>query len=123
MAQNLGTVGAQIDIDLRAGDTLGPYKVYLTDATGRPLDLTGNTFVGAFAVLATPGDTLMTVVVVGLPTAGVIQFSYAATSSLTGGDFFTTLASYAWRIKMTDAAGTVSTLIYGKINVAAGTLP
>jgi hypothetical protein len=123
MTPTLGSIGAQIDINLRAGDTLGPFPVTLTDGSGRPVNLTGATVTGALSALGVAdGDLAMTVVVATPASGGLITFSYGNTTTMTAGDFFNPLQTYAYRISMVDSAGAKPTLLFGYVNVAAGVL-
>lgn len=125
MTPTLGSIGAEIDINLRAGDTLGPFIITLSDTTGQLINLTGATLSGAISRLGTDdGDTALTVAAVA-PLAGgtlSVSLSATATASLAGGDFFTLTAAYAWKVVMVDTGGKKTTLCFGKVYVASGTL-
>jgi len=37
----IGSIGTRLDLELRAGNTLGPYTLTFKDSTGAAIDLTG----------------------------------------------------------------------------------
>jgi hypothetical protein len=123
----IGSIGARLDLTVRAGDTLGPFTAELKDSAGVAINLTGATFTAALSKLdSNDGELPMTVGISGDPLLGIVTYSYVAASTLTldgGTDFFTSQSNYAWKLRMTDSAGTESTLLYGKIKVAPKDLP
>jgi len=128
MALKLGSIGERIDIDLRAGSTLGPFDVALADETGAAINLTGCTFDGAVSKrdAGATSDVALTVAIVSAP-AGTLRFSLASASTGAfdgaSSDFFSARADYAWALFWTDSAGTRQPLFYGAVNVAAEALP
>lgn len=126
MAEEIGSIGARLDIAVRIGDTIGPYTVTLTDPdTGQALNLTGCTFEAALSKLGTAdGDLPMTVQVVDAVN-GVVKFFYAfaSTASMTAaadGTFFKATDAYSWFFKYIDAGGAKQTIYYGQVKLAKG---
>jgi hypothetical protein len=126
MTDVIGSIGTRLDIQVRAGDSLGPITFTLKDGAGAALDLTGSTFSAALSKLdSADGEIAMTAAVSGDPTLGVVQVHYAAVSTvgLTGSDFFSADAQYAWKLRMIDSVGDERTLVFGYVKVAVKDLP
>jgi hypothetical protein len=124
MADLLGSIGARVDLLVRAGKTLGPFLVEETDALGAPIPLTGIAFDAALSRIGeADGDVPITVTPVDLPNGKYsFEVPYAATASLAGGDFFRAEATYAYRLDIVDSVGRKYPRYYGHINVAQGSL-
>ena len=118
----LGTAGQRIDIDLRVGDTLGPYTISEAAGTGVaavPINLTGCVITGAISRRGAPdGDTPLTIVNIDLA-QGTYSFELTAAQStmLLATDFFAADAAYAYKLTITYPNGTTYTRLYGLINV------
>lgn len=127
MAIRTGSIGARWDINLRAGDTFGPYSATLVNpATNAPIDLTGSTFAGAITKADGTSPVSLTVTITDAAN-GAISW-YAAGSDTTGLDttgatFFSPADTSSWYVKWTDTGGNEQTLFYGEVNVAKGTPP
>lgn len=119
MPDRLGSIGTRLDIDVRIGDSFGPFDfTECTDESGALVDFTGSTWEcivskrdGSNAAAISPS-----VVAVAL---GHFRINRTATSALTGGTFFEASPAYNWKLRRTDAAGTVGTDLFGVILVAA----
>lgn len=122
---SIGSIGERVDIDLRAGDTLGPFSLTFTDEAGTAIDLTGSTLTASMSKQDDTGaDIVMTATVTNAALGqATLTLAYADTSALASNDFFNKAASYAWRLVLTDSQGTKWTLMYGTVNVASGMLP
>lgn len=116
-----GSIGARLDITVRAGDTLGPYVATLTDqTTGLPIDLSGWTFDGAVSKLDTADGNLAMTVTITDAVNGKIQFQFTSTAQLedTDSDFFSAARTHSWKVRGTDTVGTAQTYLYGYLKVA-----
>lgn len=125
MSDKLGTIGTRLDIDIRAGDTLGPYEVEEKDEAGVPLNLTGCTIAGAVSKRGVAdADVPLTIVNINLA-IGKYSFELATAQSaaLVGNDFFKADSVYAWKLTMTMSTGKTYTRYYGSVNVALAALP
>lgn len=115
----LGTFGIRQDIDLRAGDTLGPYTIREADGNNTPINLTGCTIAGAISRRgAADGNTPLTIVPIDL-TQGQYSFALTATQSaaLVASDFFIPEATYAYKLTIQYPNGSFYTKIFGVINL------
>lgn len=119
----LGSIGARLDLNVRAGDTLGPFVATLTDpATGAPIVLTGFTWEGAVSRIDTEdGNQALTITVLDA-IAGKVQFKLDKTATVAladaDSDFFRPTGTYNWFLKGTDTLGSKQTYLYGVVNVA-----
>jgi hypothetical protein len=115
---SIGTIGARLDLVVRAGDTLGPFDLVITDSdTGAPIDLTGSTLEAAVSKLGvSDGDLPMTLTVTDAVN-GKATLKYDATS-LDAPDFFKASDQYSWFLKRTDTGGNKSTVLFGSVKVA-----
>lgn len=121
----LGSIGARVDLALRAGDTLGPFTVTLSDpVTGGAVNLFGATLEGLISKDKNVAADIAMVVTVTDAVAGKFTIVLTATGSLDGGsNFFQAVSNYTWRLNYADSAGTKQTLLYGILSVAPGVLP
>jgi hypothetical protein len=120
MAEEAGSIGVQLDLTVRAGDTLGPFVVTIDDE-GVPINLTGCTFDAAVSKLNTDDGVLpITVTVTDAPN-GKCVIKAADTQNLDddSSNFFNAQIAYSWYFKMTDTAGTKRTYLFGYVKVAA----
>jgi hypothetical protein len=116
-----GTIGAQLDLDVRAGDTLGPFTAQLTDpVTALPINLTGCTFEAAVSELDTEDGLVPLTVTITDAVNGWISFKLADSTALevAASDFFKAARAYSWYLKRIDTAGNKLTIFYGYVNVA-----
>jgi len=117
----IGSIGARVDLNVRVGDTLGPFEATLTDDDGAVLDLTDCTFEAAVSRIDDPEDGLLPITVTNAaPLTGVITFAMDDTSDLAGDsdDFFQAEATYAWFLRKIDANGNKQTVFFGYVKVA-----
>lgn len=123
MAIKLGSIGEEVNYDLRAGDTFGD-EVQLLDENGAPVDLTGATFDGALSVRdgSVGADIPLVITPVNLA-IGKFRYAVADTSAFAhSGNFFKVGPIYAWLLSMI-FGGRKDTLFYGVISVAPRALP
>lgn len=127
----IGSIGTRLDLEIRAGDTLGPYTLTFKDKLGAPIDLAGAT-VSAVTSLIDAGEgsevAINTAISDAVNGKATITFAAASTagwdSSLTGAnDFAKTKKLYGWLCRCVDAAGQVRSIFYGYIYVASKKLP
>lgn len=115
-----GSIGARLDLYLRAGDTLGPYTATLKNNAGVAVNLTGYTFTGAVSKLNdADGDVALTCTITDAVN-GKVQFKLASTTSMgtSTSNFFVASATYSWYLKGTDSVGSKQTYLYGYVKVA-----
>jgi hypothetical protein len=123
MAIKIGSIGEEVNYDLRVGDTFGD-EAQICDENGVPVDLTGATFDGALSVrdASTGADIPLVITPVNLA-IGKFRYGVADTSAFAhSGNFFRVGPMYAWLLKMI-FGGRTETLFYGLISVAPRTLP
>lgn len=118
----IGGIGARVDLEVRAGDTLGPFTATIEDNTGAAVNLTGFTFEGAVSRLNTDDGTVAMTCTIVDAVNGKIEFKIAAASTGAFADsasnFFKSSATYNYYVKGTDTAGTKKTYLYGLVRVA-----
>ena len=117
-----GSIGARLDLLVRAGDTLGPFLAVLTGSTGDAIDLTDYTFEGAVSRLDVDDVSLdMTCSIVSAAN-GEVEFALPAaeTPAMEDGDsdFFRANQTYSWYLKGTDPNGNKQTYLFGYVKVA-----
>lgn len=119
MADEIGSIGEQLDLNVRAGDTLGPFSITIAK-DGVAVNLTGCTFDAAVSKLNTEDGVLPITVTVTDAANGVCSIKTADTSDLESeaSNFFRASATYSWFFKMTDTAGNKQTYLYGYVKVA-----
>lgn len=126
MADKIGSIGDRLDIDIRVGDTLGPFAFQITEEDGvTPVNLTGSTFSGKASLLddGAGTDIPLTINPVNLAN-GEMEFLEPDTSSFeSSGDFSRTAKKYAYMIDWTNTAGHTKTVLFGYINTASDKLP
>ena len=127
-------LGTRLDLQVRQGSTLGPYRHQLTQAGGVPFDLTGCTVrakvrpaATAIPVTCINGDTgvvepveliEMRVVIAADPTLGFYDFGLAAeiTGAMVAGENMNSPESlYLWDSELVLADGRVVPLYYGRL--------
>lgn len=127
----IGSIGKRLDLNIRAGCTLGPYTVSFVDKDGAPINLTGASLVAKYSLIdqgAGAEISINATVTDAVNGKAQISFSAASTdswdSSLTDAQAFAkTKKTFAWFCNWTDSLGTVRPLWYGYINVAGKKLP
>lgn len=123
MAIKIGSIGEEVNYDLRAGDSFGD-EVQLLDENGAPVDLTGAAFDGALSVRdgSVGADIPLVITPVNL-SLGKFRYAVADTSAFVhSGNFFRVGPTYAWLLRLI-FGGRTETLFYGLISVAPRTLP
>ncbi len=116
-------VGLRKDVQVRVGDTLGPYRVELFNAAKAVQALTGATLGGEVWPRATPNATVALVVAFsdGSATAVDYYLGNVASGGITGaGSYFQATKSYGYRVWYTEAGGIKKTLVYGAVDVFSG---
>jgi hypothetical protein len=123
MAEQAGSIGARLDLEVRAGDTFGPFVATLTDSmTGLVMNITGYTFEGAVSKLNTEDGLVALTCTITDAVNGKVQFKASAVATTALADatsnFFTASAKYSWYLKGTDTAGDKRTYLFGYVKVA-----
>jgi hypothetical protein len=118
----MGSIGARVDIEVRAGDTLGPFLVTINDSTGAALNLVGYTFEGAVSKLNTADTPIAMTCTITDAVNGKVQFKVASASTGAFADansqFFRSTATYSYYLKGTDTSGHKLTYLFGYVKVA-----
>lgn len=118
----LGTKGAELDLLVRQGATLGPFNMQVKTADGQDVDLTGAVF--RAEIRRTPespalaGVTFTFTILSAI--TGEMQWELDADSStlLLAGDSESDAESiYTWDMELELSTGRVIPLLYGKVNV------
>jgi hypothetical protein len=128
MAARLGSIGQQIDAEVRAGATFGPFSLDFFDEANTPVNLVGSVFDGAVSRrdAGATADVPLSFDV-SQAAAGRLIFSVPAATTVSfagpGSDFFRARADYAWALNVTDSTGTRQPVCFGVVFVAAGSLP
>lgn len=123
MSPVISNIGTHVDLDLRAGSDFKA-TIAFTNADGTPVDLTGTLLSAAlrkYPLDETPVASF--VVTVPTPAAGLATLSLTdeETAALPCGNTLRDDASrYHWDLKFVDAAGNVSSPMFGRVRVAAG---
>lgn len=122
MVDTAGSIGARVDLEVRAGDTFGPFTAILTNTDGSAVNIVGYTFEGAVSKLNTADTPVaMTCTITDAPN-GKVQFKipFASTGAFADAttNFFTPSATYSYYLKGTDTAGTKQTYLFGYVKVA-----
>jgi hypothetical protein len=116
----LSITGTPLDLDVRAGATLGPLRVTLTGpksgtTPGQPVNLTGMTLVGT--VHNRSGKAADLTVVVTDATLGKFEFWLEADVTASLALPQPTPAVYRWDLDMIDSLGRVIPLYVGKLQI------
>ena len=119
MASKLGSIGTLLEIDVRIGDSFGPFDFSnCVDDSGALIDFTGSTW--SCVVSKRDGSNTAAITpTVSIVALGKFRINRTSTTGLTGGTFFAAAAAYNWKLQRTDSAGTITTDFYGPVNVAA----
>lgn len=118
----LGTKGAELDLLIRQGATLGPFNMKVMTADGQDVNLTSAVF--RAEIRRTPESPALQGVTftfnVVTPLAGVVDWSVDAdsTTALIAGDSETDAESkYVWDMEVELSDGRVLPLLYGSVGV------
>lgn len=117
----LGYIGEKLDLLVKQGATLGPFKVTLTNPDAAPIDLTGATVRGHIRKKALD-TTLAATLVVSVTEAANGKFEFGlpdeVTATIQAGETIKDAASlYVWDMELEDASGRVTPLYYGDCKV------
>ena len=119
----IGTKGAELDLLIRQGATFGPNVCTLTNPNASPVNLAGATLRAQIRKTATSTLVPGAVGTFSITSAenGIFQWEFsAAVTALLTADNESELAAasvYVWDMEIEDAAGRVTPLCYGKVNV------
>jgi hypothetical protein len=121
VANTISNIGGQWNLIMRRGADFIVPSIGFENADGSPINLTGCTFAAEMrtAGLAAAVAAQFTITPTNLA-GGIIGMSMAAsiTAALACGETIYDPASlYVWDMKMTDAAGKISTPLWGNVNV------
>jgi hypothetical protein len=127
----LGSIGTRLDLELRAGDTIGPYTLSFVDKDGNPINLTGSSVSASVSFIderATSDIVITSNVTDAVNGKATITLSATVTAGfdatlLADSNFAKSTKLYAWKAAYVDAAGTVRTLFYGYVWIASKALP
>lgn len=126
MAETLGTIGEQIDLQIRKGATFGPISVTMTDnaTPAQPINLTDCSIRGNIRKTALAEEIIVPFSIeITNPTHGQWTFSLAddVTNTINCGLSPTDAASqYFYNLEIEWANGTVMPLYYGHVTVYPG---
>lgn len=127
----LGSIGSRLDLELRAGDTIGPYTFVFTNEAGAPINLTGASFSAAISLIdgrVTTDINITTAITDAVNGKASLTLSAALTagfdaSLVADADFAKTKKLYAWKSSYVDSLGSKHTVFFGYVWIAAKTLP
>lgn len=119
----IGTKGAELDLLIRQGATLGPIVSTIRNPDGSAMNITGAIL--RAQVRKTPtspiGEGCVADFTILDASAGEFEFSFSASATellLADSESETAAAStYVWDMEMEDSTGRVIPLLYGKVNV------
>ena len=117
----VSNIGARVDLQIRQGADFISTLTFTT-ATGTPVDLTGCALAAQIRSSATAAVLLatFTVTIEAPPTAGIatLQLPNAQSAAIpTVPNWADESACCWWDLELTDAAGNISSPLYGKVNV------
>ena len=118
----LGTKGAELDLLIRQGATLGPFNMKVLTADGNDVDLTSAVFRAEIRRTAeSPALAGVTFTfTITTPLEGVVDWEVDAdsTTELIAGESETdTESQYVWDMEVELSDGRVLPLLYGKVSV------
>ena len=117
----LGYIGEKLDLLVKQGSTLGPFKVSLINPDQTAVDLTGATLRGHIRKKALSTVLVATLVVTVTEAAnGKFEFGLPdeITAGIQAGETIKDPASlYVWDMELEDASGRVVPLYYGDCKV------
>lgn len=118
---SLGNIGEKLDLKIRQGATLGPFKATMLLASGEPFDLTGATIRGQIRRRALSEEVTADIQVeIPAPLLGEYQFGLddETTAGMEAGEALADSESlYVWDLELELSDGTVKPLYYGKVSV------
>jgi hypothetical protein len=118
----LGTKGAELDLLIRQGATLGPFNMKVLTADGNDVDLTSAVFRAEIRRTAeSPALAGVTFTfTITTPLEGIVDWEVDAdsTTELMAGESETdTESQYVWDMEVELSDGRVLPLLYGKVSV------
>ena len=118
----LGTKGAELDLLIRQGATLGPFNMKVLTADGNDVDLTSAVFRAEIRRTAeSPALAGVTFTfTITTPLEGIVDWEVDAdsTTELIAGESETdTESQYVWDMEVELSDGRVLPLLYGKVSV------
>ena len=117
----LGYIGEKLDLLVKQGSTLGPFRVTLLNADQTPVNLTGCTVRGHVRKKALSADiAALFAVSITEATAGKFEFGLPdeITAAIPAGETLKDpLSLYVWDMELEDALGRVMPLYYGDCKV------
>lgn len=117
----LGYIGEKLDLLVKQGSTLGPFRVTLLNANQTPVNLTGCTIRGHVRKKALSAD-IAALFAVSITEAAQGKFEFGLPDELTaaipaGETLKDPLSLYVWDMELEDALGRVMPLYYGDCKV------
>ncbi len=117
----LGYIGEKLDLLVKQGSTLGPFRVTLLNADQTPVNLTGCTIRGHVRKKALSAD-IAALFAVSITEAAQGKFEFGLPDELTaaipaGETLKDPLSLYVWDMELEDALGRVMPLYYGDCKV------
>jgi hypothetical protein len=119
----IGTKGANLDLLIRQGATLGPVPCRLTNPDTSPMILTGSTFRGQIrktpSSASSTGATAVCVITNATNGEFTFEFPVAATTALIADDVSEEAPAsiYVWDLEIEDSVGRVTPIFYGTVKV------
>ena len=118
----LGTKGAELDLLIRQGATLGPFNMKVLTADGNDVDLTSAVFRAEIRrTVESPALAGVTFTfTITTPLEGIVDWEVDAdsTTELIAGESETdTESQYVWDMEVELSDGRVLPLLYGKVSV------
>jgi len=118
----IGTKGAQLDLLVRQGGTLGPNSTTLKDGSGTPINITGALLraqIRKTPDAATVSATAVTAIVSGPAGTFTWEFTEAETAALTCSvtDELQSESLYVWDMEIEYTDGRIQPLLYGDVRV------
>jgi hypothetical protein len=114
-APTLGCIGEEINLLIKQGCTLGPFRVQLCNPDATFMDLTNCTISGQLRLAPNDIDSVADLQCsVTDPTHGKFEFGLddQTTGTIPAGDTVDAI-TYLWELNMRDSAGNVTPLYYG----------
>lgn len=122
MATTIGSKGAELDLLIRQGATLGPYPARLANLDASPMNLTGCTLRAqvrkSYTTDIQPGASFVFTIVDALDGRFIWSIPASSTRDLLAGPTETHKDSlYVWDMEIEDSQGNVTPLLYGMARV------
>ena len=119
---SLGTKGAELDLLIKQGSTLGPHTMTITDEFGTAINLTGCTLsaqIRKTADAATANCDAVFTIVDAVAGTVLWEFTAASTELLPCDpvDETAEASQYVWDMELLYASGRIVPLLYGNVSV------